>query len=68
MEQSAGYGKSSGFPSVQGDAPECASSVNNDREQEDILSSLFPSHPSPVGIELKMQQHVEFFFHASSYF
>lgn len=49
------------FHSVQGDAPESASSVNNDREWEDILSSLFPSHPSPVGIELEMQQHIEFF-------
>ena len=49
------------FHSVQGDAPESASSVNNDREREDILSSLFPFHPSPVGIELEMQQHIEFF-------
>ena len=61
MEQGAGYGKSRGFPLSAGGAPECASSVNNGREGAHILSSLFPSHPSPVGIELEIQQHIEFF-------
>ena len=61
MERGAGYGKSTGFPLSAGGAPECSSSVNNDREWEDTFSSLFPSPPSPVGIVLETQQHIEFF-------